>query len=198
MRKIAFLGASDKRLLVYPLARALNFSGNVAVITDDAAYSRLLRGTVADGTVDRVDIITTRVFNEGLLKQLPEFGVSHDYVLIVSNHVIPTNLDYLVYCRGVDRSICPIEETAEIELIEHNEIILTANPLSKEEAKKPNIVYGGALLKYVYECEEMKSLLPLTDKATLKTLSTYLSAASAIEATKLAEQFARKDVIDDK
>ena len=116
MKIIAIAGKVDSRVLVYPLARAISLTGLTAVISDDGAYRRLYHGDDLKGTVSGIDISVGIAMNEDLRNSLNNEGMAYDNIILVTSGYIPSDVDGVILCKGIDKSMSAEVEAEEKEV----------------------------------------------------------------------------------
>lgn len=191
MKIITVLGAVDKRIIVYPLARALSKEHNVVIIADDGAYRRLYAGHATHGTCGRIDIVTGIDISGDLIKSIEQFGSQYDYALVVSNDKVPAGCEYVVKCTGVDRTICPESESNEVLDIPSTDVILSHKV--QKDKNKVSINIGVEAVKYLFDVEEQRQLKLLPVPEINKAIANVFSKATGIEQKRLYKLLALKD-----
>lgn len=147
MKKLCIVGSVDTRCLVYPIARALALNGLTAIVTEDGAYRRLYHGHSNIGTVSGVDVIVGSNLDKSVEDLADTTGVPYDQMILVSSHYIPEDVDGIIVCHGVDRSIIgktDAEKEAEEEArIEREKAEAAARAKSKKkgaESEDPDAI----------------------------------------------------------
>lgn len=191
MKHIALLGPVDKRVLVYPIARALSIEHRVSIMADDGAYRRLYKGTEDSGTIGTVDVFISTTFSEELLNKANETGINYDYNIIVSTHVIPDKANYIIYCRGINRSFCPEDVLEKIENIPGKEVVITYETV--EDKSITYVPLQEDMMRYVFFVEETKQLHRLTNKNYSKIVAKIFAEALDYREEQLNELLLRKD-----
>lgn len=192
MRIVALPGTVDKRMLVYPIARALSIESNVCIVSDNGAYRRLLSERGNEGMLGRVKIVVD-IYEESMLSKLDEVGMGFDYLLVDSSFEVPTDSDYIVYCRGVNRSLYPDDELKKIAGKSSIEVIISPEP--PEERGVLAVRVDESVCSYVMKIEENKQLFGVTNKNYNKLLTKIFSQALGIQEPSLFELLSRKDGI---
>lgn len=191
MKTIAIVGKADKRLIVYSLVRALSVQHSVCIITDDGAYRRLYIGDENTGTIGRVDISIEPTCKDKAIAQLEEFGTKYDYMIIDSSGVLPTECDYVIYCKGIDKSFGEEERLEIKEEVPHKEVVISYNTYDSKTTTF--IVLNDTLQRYIYNMEETKQLKRIKDKNLNKILAKTLSEAVGKTPTELFNLLMSKD-----
>lgn len=162
MAVISIVGNIDKRILAYPIIKAVGLEGRTIVITDDGAYGRLIDEGERFGTCDNVDIML-----HGWMKPLPELIEPHEEapeseweafeelkekrieIIKRKDAEVPTDSQYrnriyisgsfiypgsiVVLIRGIDRTMISRQVLKETEEAkDFIEVILTAQPVDKK------------------------------------------------------------------
>lgn len=192
MRTVALVGAVDKRMIVYPIARALSIEGNVAVITDNGAYRRLFIECGNEGMLGRVKIVVD-LYDDRLLTKIDEVGIGFDYLLVDTCFEVPTSSDYVIFCRGVNRSMYPDEVLKEIEGKPHCEVVISPEP--PEEKGLLVVRVDELVCSYIYSVEESKQIKGVANKRYNKLLAKIFGQALGMKEEALFELLMRKDGI---
>lgn len=192
MRIVALTGTVDKRMLVYPIARALSIESNVCIVSDNGAYRRLFSERGNEGMLGRVKIVVD-IYEDSMLPRLDEVGIGFDYLLVDSSFEVPTDSDYIIYCRGVNRSLYPDDELKKIEDKPNIEVIISPEP--PEEKGVLVVRVDESVCSYVMKIEENKQLMGITNKNYNKLLTKIFSQALGIQESSLFELLSRKDGI---
>ena len=115
MKIIAIAGKVDSRVLAYPLARAISLTGLTAMISDDGAYRRLYHGDELKGTVSGIDVSVGIKMDENLRNSLNDEGMAYDNIILVTGGYIPSDVDGVILCKGIDKSMLAQSETEDEE-----------------------------------------------------------------------------------
>lgn len=192
MRIVALTGTVDKRMLVYPIARAISIESNVCIVSDNGAYRRLFSERGNEGMLGRVKIVVD-IYEDSLLPRLDEVGIGFDYLLVDSSFEVPTNSDYVIYCRGVNRSLYHDEELKKMEDKPNIEVIISPEP--PEEKGVLAVMVDEFICSYIMKIEENKQLMRITNKRYNKLLTKIFSQALDMQESSLFELLSRKDGI---
>ena len=192
MRIVALTGTVDKRMLVYPIARAISIESNVCIVSDNGAYRRLFSERGNEGMLGRVKIVVD-IYEDSLLPRLDEVGIGFDYLLVDSSFEVPTNSDYVIYCRGVNRSLYYDEELKKMEDKPNIEVIISPEP--PEEKGVLAVTVDEFICSYIMKIEENKQLMRITNKRYNRLLTKIFSQALDMQESSLFELLSRKDGI---
>lgn len=162
MRVLAIAGKVDSRVLVYPLARALSIQGLTAVVSEDGAYRRLYHGDELKGTVSGVDISVGVRVDEALVDSIKTNGLDYDSLIVVTGGYIPSNVDGVIICKGLDKSMSAVNETPKNES-EATEI------KKKKKGNKQEATEEDSTTEETEEAEEIKETVVKEDKFTVPT-----------------------------
>lgn len=183
MKILALAGKADKRLLAYPLMHILALAGKTLVITDDINYRRVYKGFTNNGQIHdmAVDIYPSidQYTVQGILDLYSED--SYDYCLMITDLFRYEQADATLCICSKTKSFLgtAIEELNDTHP-EECKAIISINPLDKKEWLKLKVTplsWNSKRFEYVYNCEEQKELLPVTDKEVLSELErVYLKA----------------------
>lgn len=206
MKKIiAIVGKVDSRVLTYPLARALSLSGLTAMITYDGAYRRLYTGEEDTGTVSGVDISIGMKSDMELAESLNNSGVPYDYILFISSGYIPPEVDGVILCNGVDKSMMAVEAVDHEDIrdkvnvpdgIPSSSLYISFDTPPKDGTLAINL--KDTAIKYIYSCEETKELHLLDDKSLNKLISKIASDVIGITQGELFNLLTRKEYVTKK
>lgn len=192
MRIVALTGTVDKRMLVYPIARAISIESNVCIVSDNGAYRRLFSERGNEGMLGRVKIVVD-IYEDSMLPRLDEVGIGFDYLLVDSSFEVPTNSDYVIYCRGVNRSLYYDEELKKMGDKPNIEVIISPEP--PEEKGVLAVMVDEFICSYIMKIEENKQLMRITNKRYNKLLTKIFSQALGMQESSLFELLSRKDGI---
>lgn len=186
----AFVGNVDKRILVLPVAKALQGSkGETLIITDDPNY---LRGT-DNNVLSPVKVYFAPVIDNNTVNKLDD-GVDYQVVIYDTREFIPETRDELIACRMKDRRLLADKIKEVTDEVDKNgevvnaskEVVLTYN-FNKAELKKSHYtdrgehedVLGKATVielkvtdfKWLWICEETAQILQFKNPDLLNVIA---------------------------
>lgn len=171
MTILAIVGKADKRVLAYPLMKALSLMGNTCVVTDDVAYRRLYSGTADSGAIDDVEINIRKNLSEDeaeeMKKDKEEEGF--DFMLFLTDTFVPDYAEKVVALCSQSRTFLGEEIDGLAENNEDGRFVFATMALytkSKKFWKIPltQIIWNADYVEYACETEEKRQLMPLKDK----------------------------------
>lgn len=181
MAVISFVGKVDKRILAFPLIRALSIEGKTVVYTDDSNFKNLFASTSNIGVVEDITIIyESNIKNIEETNYISELGKHIIYVYTDAQY---ENSDVVFNCNSYDRSFQPDRFELEEEKPENQiDLIFSSIPLRKV----PNVlVMKPSFYQYLLEIEEKKEFLILKDKE----INTFLANKISGKVDMSKEQF---------
>lgn len=190
MRIVTLVGTVDKRILVYPIARALSFENNVAILTDNGIYRNLFTEKAHESMLGRVNIKVS-LCDDSIVEKINEIGIGYEYLLVDSSFDIPTNSDYIIYCRGVNKSFYPEDIIQVIEEKPHCEVVISPEPPEGKGTLAIKVDEG--VCSYLYGVEESKQFKMFKSKALNKVLAKIFAPALNMNEASLLELLMRKD-----
>lgn len=172
---VSIIGNIDKRVIAYPLMRALAIQGKTAVITDDSSFNRLYLEDSNKGQISNVDILIKDSIKENSDNELDEKSEEIVNKLFISKTFVHPKSDKTIIVRGVDRSMSVLRDIDEDDDIEDDEeeitkteeevqkvfevIVSTEQP--QEKVKNLQLLTGDDF-KYIWDTEERKELVKVS------------------------------------
>lgn len=202
MKRICILGPVDKRIITYPLVKVLDLTGKLLVVTDDACFRRFADDLGAEFMYGQSQFLVTPFVTKETTKERGYKEEDFDFVLYTTTSERIDEVDALIYCHGVNRSMLPDDDLEYLEEIPHKEVIISPNkiPENKEEekSKKDKPVKIDLLkdcLHYVYTCEENRSFMYQSKPGTAlpKVLEYLVGNVIGLNADKIAKILERKE-----
>lgn len=205
--KVSIIGNIDKRVIAYPLMRALAINGKTAVFTDDGSFKRLYVNDGNSGVIDNVEVYVTPEVNIDSDKDIDKTSEEIMNELFVSDSFVYPDSDATILVRGIDRSMSILrdveeEEEEDIEFEDDDkleeekqtkfEVVVST---SNEHKIKGVKVLGPDILKYLWDTEEYKTLLKVKDKTLVKILEPIVSNLMGVSTGDVAKLLSRDMVI---
>ena len=205
--KVSIIGNIDKRVIAYPLMRALAINGKTAVFTDDGSFKRLYVNDGNSGVIDNVEVYVTPEVNIDSDKDIDKTSEEIMNELFVSDSFVYPDSDATIIVRGIDRSMSILrdveeEEEEDIEFEDDDkleeekqtkfEVVVST---SNEHKIKGVKVLGPDILKYLWDTEEYKTLLKVKDKTLVKILEPIVSNLMGVSTDDVAKLLSRDMVI---
>lgn len=205
--KVSIIGNIDKRVIAYPLMRALAINGKTAVFTDDGSFKRLYVNDGNSGVIDNVEVYVTPEVNIDSDKDIDKTSEEIMNELFVSDSFVYPDSDATIIVRGIDRSMSILrdveeEEEEDIEFEDDDkleeekqtkfEVVVST---SNEHKIKGVKVLGPDILKYLWDTEEYKTLLKVKDKTLVKILEPIVSNLMGVSTGDVAKLLSRDMVI---
>lgn len=205
--KVSIIGNIDKRVIAYPLMRALAINGKTAVFTDDGSFKRLYVNDGNSGVIDNVEVYVTPEVNIDSDKDIDKTSEEIMHELFVSDSFVYPDSDATIIVRGIDRSMSILrdveeEEEEDIEFEDDDkleeekqtkfEVVVST---SNEHKIKGVKVLGPDILKYLWDTEEYKTLLKVKDKTLVKILEPIVSNLMGVSTGDVAKLLSRDMVI---
>lgn len=157
MAIITLTGNVDKRVIAYPLLKAMSIVGPTGVISDDTSLKRLYRDKGWKGRVDCIDIALTLDFEQDYEVLFDDFGNVHTNYLFITDNFIPPRSNFVLMCRGITESSFLQEIQDEVEEKKGEVLILTSNDKHKKMTNNM-FAYNGSHLQFFSQMEEQKVL----------------------------------------
>ena len=205
--KVSIIGNIDKRVIAYPLMRALAINGKTAVFTDDGSFKRLYVNDGNSGVIDNVEVYVTPEVNIDSDKDIDKTSEEIMNELFVSDSFVYPDSDATIIVRGIDRSMSILrdveeEEEEDIEFEDDDkleeekqtkfEVVVST---SNEHKIKGVKVLGPDILKYLWDTEEYKTLLKVKDKTLVKILEPIVSNLMGVSTGDVAKLLSRDMII---
>ena len=205
--KVSIIGNIDKRVIAYPLMRALAINGKTAVFTDDGSFKRLYVNDGNSGVIDNVEVYVTPEVNIDSDKDIDKTSEEIMHELFVSDSFVYPDSDATIIVRGIDRSMSILrdveeEEEEDIEFEDDDkleeekqtkfEVVVST---SNEHKIKGVKALGPDILKYLWDTEEYKTLLKVKDKTLVKILEPIVSNLMGVSTDDVAKLLSRDMVI---
>lgn len=205
--KVSIIGNIDKRVIAYPLMRALAINGKTAVFTDDGSFKRLYVNDGNSGVIDNVEVYVTPEVNIDSDKGIDKTSEEIMNELFVSDSFVYPDSDATIIVRGIDRSMSILrdveeEEEEDIEFEDDDkleeekqtkfEVVVST---SNEHKIKGVKVLGPDILKYLWDTEEYKTLLKVKDKTLVKILEPIVSNLMGVSTGDVAKLLSRDMII---
>ena len=171
MTILAIVGKADKRVLAYPLIKALSLMGKTCVVTDDVAYRRLYSGTADSGIIDDVEINIQKSLSEDVAEEMEKDReeTEFDYMLFLTDTFVPDHAGKVVALCSQSRTFLGEEIDGLAEENDDGRFVFATMALytkTKRFWKVPltQIVWKADYVEYACETEERRQLMPLKDK----------------------------------
>lgn len=197
---ISIIGNVDKRVVAYPLMRALAIQGRTAVITDDGSFKRLYLQDGNTGKVSNIDIIIENELTKNSEDKLDKKSEHIENILFISNNFVHSKSDRTIIVRGRDKSMSVLKDEDEEQEIDLDEDDSTDKVVQEDIQKVFEVIVSTEAdkvkglqvinaedLKYLWDTEEHKEMIKVS-KNLVKIVSPIVSSIldiSKSEATKL-------------
>lgn len=189
MKKINLIGPVDKRLVAYPLLKAIDLIGKCLVITDDANFRRFADDYSLNFNFGNSDFIIVHEMEKFKEEDLDQPITVYDYILYITTNTIVES-DLIVYCHGLNKSFLTDDVYSKLQEIEHKEIYITP---SKIKLKDIIQIPVGKNISYVWGCEENREFIPCTDVTLTKVIGHVFSEGLGIDKEELVKYMGRKE-----
>lgn len=178
MAIISIFGKVDKRILAFPLIRALSMTGQTIVITDDGNFRNLYHDNGPTGMIDGVKIMVVNDPHTDMSKIIREY----QNVIYILTDRIEIDANCTLLCHGDDKSLKSKASRLTISKKEDSaiDVFLRMNPL---KMKVNQIILKPEYYRYLVETEEKKELLILKDKKICRFLASICSEPAEMKAT---------------
>lgn len=214
MNILAIIGKGDKRILAYPLLHNLALMGKTAVLTDDAAYSRLYSEGSTEGSLD-IDFTDRKLKKRGRIHETIEITIApslkdvydsfiseceieqYDNVLVLSDAYLP-NCDAYVALTSAYKDFFGKHLD---EFLTYNDdkdiqgIIFTSAPQNRKEWAEQRVIpftWTEERLLYMYRTEESRKLMPLNDKEIIAFLCDRFASTLGVTPKEFLKMSKRK------
>lgn len=165
MKRICILGPIDKRIITYPLIKVLDLTGKLLVVSDDACFRRFADDLGTEFMYGQSQFLITPTVTKDYASSKGYKEDEYDFVLYTTTNERFDDVDALIYCHGINKSMLDEVDLEFLEELPHKEVIISPNkiPVPKGEAPKESKAIKIDLLKdclhYVYTCEENRSFM---------------------------------------
>ena len=189
MKKINLIGPVDKRLLAYPLLKAIDLVGKCLIITDDANFRRFADDYSLKFNVGNSDYVIVNDMDNFNADNLEQPMSAYDYVLFITTNTL-IDSDITVYCHGLEKSFVTDDIKSQLQEMEHTDIYITPSKL-----KLKNIIQipVGKNMEYVWACEENKQYLPSKNESVNKIISSVFAETLGYSKDEVVKLLGRKD-----
>lgn len=173
MNQICLIGPVDKRAISYPLIKTLMFLGKTLIVTDDGIYRRFDEDYGSRFSFENSEFIIAPVITEEILQEVKGLASSYENILYITTNELPSGVDKVLYCRGVDKGVVTESTLKALENTDHTEVYVTFSKLTDNSLLK--IQPTKSALDYIMECEDRKSFLATKDSAFATMLDKFFS-----------------------
>lgn len=203
MRNITITGDVDKRILVYPLARALSILGKTVIVTDDGSVKRLYHGLSNMGMCSGVGIIVAPSLDDGTDKCIDNFGETFVNRIYMGNNFIKADSAVIIKCHGVDKSLKREQYICSDEVSEEslNDEFITDVTLTvtKPRQKVDNCIkISSTDLVNLAHMEECKELMVFNNKQVNTFLAKKTAKMTGMPESEWMKVFTRKQYVTKK
>lgn len=169
-KNLCLVGATDKRVVAYPLIKALMHLGRTLIVADDGAYRRFDEGYGTNFDFGNSEFIIVPVVNDEVIAEVTEKSSTFEYVLYITTDEIPEGTK-AVYIRGIDKGIASEDTLKIVEESEFLEVLFTFDKVLDKKALKitPSIKH----YQYLARCEDRKEFVAVTDPAFVSLVTTF-------------------------
>lgn len=175
--RIGVLGFTDKRPILYPLMKLLQYTGDVVVITDDRRFKRLLEDYTSPGHLGNIMICVTDATPDEVWEEIDHRENDFDHIIYDLRDTLHEDIDMYIHVKGSDY------EDGEKDFLEcvdaYTPIKLMYDGKPDRTKETMNIPITLKLLSTLEILENKKVLLPLpspkVNKAIAKLIATHLS-----------------------
>lgn len=130
---VGILGQCDKRVLMYPLLKVLELSGDVIIITDNSQFKRLIDGDDY-GHYHNTLICVTDLSPEEVWEDIEYNEDDFDHVIYDLKYYVPPSVDKVIYVYTVEKNPDDLD-LLEI-LDDYNEVKLIYGKPTRQEKKE--------------------------------------------------------------
>lgn len=158
MKVITVLGAVDKRVITYPLIKALGLDGKVLVISDDNVFRRFDSELSTEFTYDTVEFLIT----QDILGVDEARLTGYETILIISTSEIHPKTTKLVY---VHMETNHLYQEKVLEELEGKDFVNVMYVTGKKVTEEADIKFtpNKGLYDYVNQCESAMEFLPVKE-----------------------------------
>lgn len=167
---IAVLGHTDKRPVVYSLIKLLQSTGDVAVITNDRHFQRLLENNSTIGHFNNVLITVTDLSPDEIFMEINHAPSDFDHVIFDTQNMLPEDVDLVLYIKGFE-----LEEGDQDLLDCIDNCIIVNMCYSRSEKGAINVSPSYDMFKAVEIFESKKLLVPIPPKQLKTGLANLLA-----------------------
>jgi hypothetical protein len=188
MKKICILGPVDKRVLLYPLFKAVDLMGKTLVVSDDSNLKRFSDNYTNEFTVGRMDfIIADRVADV----KVDDLIKDYEFIVFVTTNELIKNCDEVIYCHALNKAIATEEVIEGLEEIAHKDVLITPSVTKEKVPLKVSIDKNS--MGYVWFCEEIKEFYICKDTLLAKTVANIFADTLGVSKDTLVKTLGRKE-----
>ncbi|THF74755.1 hypothetical protein [Cohnella fermenti] len=169
--RIGVYGYTDKRPVIYSLIKALQATGDVAVISSNRHYKRLLEFGETQGHMANVMIVVSDATPDEIFEEVGYTADDFEHVIFDIQETIPDHLDLTIHVKSYAPSE---EEQSFLELLgEHRTIKLAYD--GKREKGSIHVIPSALIWKAVELIETCQVLHPIPSKELNQGLALMLA-----------------------
>lgn len=187
---LGLVGATDKRVIAYPLIKVLMHLGRTLIVADDGVFRRFDTDYQTRFDYGNSEFIITPKIDDDLIEEVKQRSSQFEYVLFITTNEIPDPIDKVIYVRGINKGFATEDVLEKIEESEFSEVLLTFSKVQNKKALK--ITPSIKQYKYIISCEDAKEFLPSSDTAFVSMLITFFEKELDLPKNTLRKILAQK------
>ena len=182
---LTIFGATDKRVVTYPLLKVLMHLGRVLIVTDDALYRRFDGEYGTNFEFENSEFIVVPKVDDSVIEMVKQKQGVFEYVVYITTNEVPQS-DKVVCVRGINKGLPSLSVQEQLEKIENSQYIEALFTFEKVEDKKAlKITPSIKHYEYVTLCEDRKEFLESKDVAFSSLITTFFSEQLGLDKTKI-------------
>lgn len=194
MKKIAIIGAVDKRVIAYPLLKVLTYLGKVLVVTDESTYRRFDENYSRRFEANLINYWVETEVTEKTYQEVDNLVTPYDFVVFITTNEIPPSTDKIIYCRGIDKGFGTPDVVQQLEEKPIDEVLTVYVTFSKLEDKTLiRLEPSKTMYMYIAECEDKKEFVDLKDTATASMLYKFFEDELGVPKSTIQGLLKRKE-----
>ncbi|WP_105614125.1 hypothetical protein [Vallitalea okinawensis] len=173
---IGVLGYTDKRPVIYALMKILQATGDVAVITSNRHYKRLLEDHASFGHMANIMIAVTDATPDEVFHEIEHTQDDFDHIIFDIQDTVPEKVDLMYYVKGYDY------EEGEKDFLDCIGEYTTVNMMygGRSEKGSINVPLTLSLISTIEVIESKKILMGIPSKSLNQGLARGLAGVLSL------------------
>ncbi|WP_433946687.1 hypothetical protein [Paenibacillus sp. SN-8-1] len=169
---IGVFGHTDKRPFIYAMLKLLQATGDVALISNNRHYTRLLEGYVSQGHMANIFISVSDATPDEIFEEIGQAPDDFDHIVYDIVDTVPAEMDLVVYIKTYD-----LDDDAQsfLEILGDVTTINVLNYDNKAEKDSLNVSLTLPIWKSVEMFEAYRVLEPMKSNSLTNAIAKLLT-----------------------